>query len=102
MRRPIRKLRFSLVRSRTKMAISAGLYNLLQEAAHQRRDDPAVLYSLGWSAYATGKVNEARDLMQKVAAGDGNSHEISDAKKFLRFTMLDQDLKQLVAAEAEV
>jgi tetratricopeptide (TPR) repeat protein len=77
-------------------------YSLLQEAARQRRDDPAVLYSLGWSAYATGKVNEARDLMQKVAAGGGNSHEISDAKKFLRFTMLDQDPKQLVAAEAEV
>ena len=77
-------------------------YSLLQEAAHQRRDDPAVLYSLGWSAYATGKVNEARDLMLKVAAGDGNSHEISDVKKFLRFTMLDQDPKQLVAAKAEV
>ena len=59
-------------------------YSLLQEAARQRRDDPAVLYSLGWSAYATGKVNEARDLMQKVAAGDANSHEISDAKKFLK------------------
>jgi len=77
-------------------------YSLLQEAARQRRDDPAVLYSLGWSAYATGKVNEAQDLMQKVAAGGENSHEISDAKKFLRFTMLDQDPKQLVAAEGEV
>ena len=77
-------------------------YSLLQEAARQRRDDPAVLYSLGWSAYATGKVNEARDLMQKVAAAGGNSHEISDAKKFLRFTMLDQDPKQLVAVEGEV
>jgi len=77
-------------------------YSLLQEAARQRRDDPAVLYSLAWSAYATGKVNEARDLMQKVATLGGNSHEISDAKKFLRFTMLDQDPKQLVAAEGEV
>jgi tetratricopeptide (TPR) repeat protein len=77
-------------------------YSLLQEAARQRRDDPAVLYTLGWSAYATGKVNEAQDLMQKVAAGGGNSLEISDAKKFLRFTMLEQDPKQLVAAEAEV
>ena len=49
-------------------------YSLLQEAARQRRDDPAVLYTLGWSAYAMGKVNEARDLMQKVAAAGGNSH----------------------------
>jgi len=77
-------------------------YSLLQEAARQRRDDPEVPYTLGWSAYATGKVNEARDLMQKVAAGGGNRDEISDAKKFLRFTMLEQDPKQLVAAEAEV
>jgi Flp pilus assembly protein TadD len=77
-------------------------YNLLQEAARQRRDDPAVLYTLGWSAYAMGKVNEARDLMQKVAAADGNTAETADAKKFLRFTALNQDPKQLGAAEAEV
>ena len=58
-------------------------YSLLQEAAGQRRDDPAVLYSLGWSAYAMGKVNEARDLMQKVEAAGGGTAEIADAKKFL-------------------
>jgi tetratricopeptide (TPR) repeat protein len=77
-------------------------YSLLQEAARQRRDDPAVLYSLGWSAYAMGKVNEARDLMQKVAAAGGNTPEIADAKKFLGFTALDQDPKQLVEAKGEV
>jgi len=77
-------------------------YSLLQEAARQRRDDPAVLYTLGWSAYAIGKVNEARDLMQKVAAAGGNTAEISDAKKFLVFTALDEGPKQLVAAEGEV
>jgi tetratricopeptide (TPR) repeat protein len=77
-------------------------YNLLQEAARQRRDDPVVLYSLGWSAYAMGKVNEARDLMQKVAAAGGNTAEIADAKEFLKFTALDQDPKQLLAAEGEV
>ena len=77
-------------------------YSLLQEAARQRRDDPAVLYTLGWSAYAMGKVNEARDLMQKVAAAGGNTAEIADAKKFLAFTALDQDPKQVAAAEGEV
>ena len=77
-------------------------YNLLQEAARQRRDDPAVLYSLGWSAYAIGKVNEARDLMQKVAAVPGNSAEIANAKKFLRFAALEQDPTGLSAAEDEV
>jgi len=77
-------------------------YSLLQEAARQRRDDPAVLYNLGWSSYAMGKVNEARDLMQKVAAAGGNSAEIADAKKFLKFTALDQDPNQLGSAEGEV
>ena len=77
-------------------------YSLLQEAARQRRDDPAVVYTLGWSAYAMGKVNEARDLMQKVAAAGGNTAEIAEAKKFLAFTAVDQDRKQLVVAEGEV
>ena len=77
-------------------------YSLLQEAARQRRDDPEVLYPLGWSAYALGKTNEARDLMQKVAAAGGNTAQTPDAKKFLQFTALDQDPKQLSAAEGEV
>ena len=80
----------------------AWSYSLLQEAARQRRDDPTVLYSLGWSAYALGKVTEARDPMQKVAAAPGNTAEIADAKKFLRFTAFDLDPKQLPAAEGEV
>ena len=77
-------------------------YSLLQEAARQRKDDPVVLYSLAWSAYAIGKVNEARDLMQKVEAAGGNTANIADAKTFLKFTALDQDPKQLGAAETEV
>jgi Flp pilus assembly protein TadD len=77
-------------------------YSLLQEAARQRRDDPAVLYNLAWSSYAMGKVNEARDLMQKVAAAGGNSADIADAKKFLKFTALDQGPNQLGSAEGEV
>jgi tetratricopeptide (TPR) repeat protein len=77
-------------------------YSLLQEVARQRRDDPAVLYSLGWSAYAIGKVNEARDLMQKVAASGGNTADIADANKFLTFTAFEQNPKQLATAEDEV
>jgi tetratricopeptide (TPR) repeat protein len=75
-------------------------YNLLQEAARQRPDDPAVLYNLGWSAYAVGKVNEAHDLMQKVATAGTNNAENTEARKFLKFTALDQ--QQLPAAEAEI
>src|SRR5204863_3707137 len=49
-----------------------------------------------------GKLKEARDLMQKVAAAGGNTPEILDAKKFLAFTALDEDPKQVIAAEGEV
>jgi Flp pilus assembly protein TadD len=68
----------------------------------ERKDDPLILHDLGLSAYAMGKMNEARDLMQKVAAAGGNSAETADANKFLKFTALDQDPKQLGAAEGEV
>src|SRR5437773_4987766 len=44
----------------------AWSYNLLQEAARLRQNDPALLSDLAWSAYTLGKVNEARDAMQKV------------------------------------
>jgi tetratricopeptide (TPR) repeat protein len=77
-------------------------YSLLQEAARQNRGNPAVLHDLAWSAYALGKVNEARDLMQKVVAAGANTTESGDAEKFLMFTALDQDSKQLLAAENEV
>jgi tetratricopeptide (TPR) repeat protein len=89
-----------------KLAYQAGKfswsYSLLQEAARQRQDDPAVLYDLAWSAYAMGKVNEARDLMQKVAAAGGSTTAAADANKFLKFTALEQDPKQLSGAETEV
>src|SRR5207237_9043974 len=33
-------------------------YSLLQEAARQRQNDPALLRDLAWTAYSMGKVNE--------------------------------------------
>ena len=77
-------------------------YSLLQEAARQRQNDPAILHDLAWAAYSLGKVNEARDAMQKVLTIDPNSPQASDAKKFLVFTTLDENPNDLVAAEAEV
>jgi Flp pilus assembly protein TadD len=77
-------------------------YSLLQEAARQRQNDPAILHDLAWAAYSLGKVNEARDAMQKVLTIDPNSPQASDAKKFLVFTTLDGNPNDLVAAEAEV
>jgi tetratricopeptide (TPR) repeat protein len=77
-------------------------YSLLQEAARQRQNDPSILRDLAWAVYALGKVNEARDAMQKVLANNPDAAQAADAKKFLAFTALDDNPKQLVAAEVDV
>src|SRR4029450_3117850 len=58
-------------------------YSLLQEAVRQRPNDLSILHELAWAAYSLGKVNEARDAMQKVLANNPDSAQADDAKKFL-------------------
>jgi tetratricopeptide (TPR) repeat protein len=77
-------------------------YSLLQEAARQRANDPAILHDLAWAAYSLGKVNEARDAMQKVLANNPDSSQAANAKNFLALTALDENPKELTAAESEV
>jgi tetratricopeptide (TPR) repeat protein len=77
-------------------------YSLLQEAARQRANDPSLLHDLAWAAYSLGKVNEARDAMQKVLTNNPDSSQAADAKKFVAFTALDQNPKELTAAENDV
>lgn len=77
-------------------------YSLLQEAVRQRANDPAILHDLAWAAYALGKINEARDAMQKALMTGPDSPEAADAKKFLTLTVLDENPKELIAAESEV
>ena len=80
----------------------AWSYSLLQEAARQRQNDPAILHDLAWAAYSFGKVNEARDAMQKVLTNNPDSSQAADAKKFLALTALNENPKELTAAEAEI
>jgi tetratricopeptide (TPR) repeat protein len=77
-------------------------YSLLQEAARQRQNDPSVLYNLAWAAYSLGRVNEARDAMQRVLTAGAESSQAADARKFLAFTALDQNPKELIAGESQV
>jgi tetratricopeptide (TPR) repeat protein len=77
-------------------------YSLLQEAARQRAHDPSTLHDLAWAAYSLGKVNEAREAMQKVLANNADPARAADAKKFLGLTALDQNPKELMAAENDV
>jgi tetratricopeptide (TPR) repeat protein len=80
----------------------AWSYSLLQEAARQRQNDSSILHDLAWAAYGLGKVNEARDAMQKVLTNSPGSFQGADAKKFLALTELNENAKELIAAEAEV
>jgi tetratricopeptide (TPR) repeat protein len=77
-------------------------YSLLQEAVRQRQNDAALVHDLAWAAYSLGKVNEARDTMQKILTTAPESTEAGDAKKFLAVSALDEDPGRLAAAEAEV
>ncbi len=77
-------------------------YSLLQEAVRQRQNDPAILHDLAWAAYSLGKVNEARDTIQKLLADNPDAAQAADAKKFLALTALDENPKELMAAESDV
>ena len=80
----------------------AWSYSLLQEAARQRENDPSILHNLAWAAYGLGKVNEARDAMQKVLTNNADSSQAADAKKFLVLTKLSENPKELMSSEAEL
>ena len=80
----------------------AWSYSLLQEAARQRENDPSILHNLAWAAYGLGKVNEARDAMQKVLTNNADSSQAADAKKFLALTKLSENPKELMSSEAEL
>ena len=72
-RQPIPKSPPFLERSPTKAAISAGLTAFCRKLLVNAQNDPSVLRDLAWAAYSLGKVNEARDAMQKVVASGSNS-----------------------------
>jgi len=57
---------------------------------------------LAWAAYSVGKVNEARDVMQKAVTANPNSTQAADAKEFLALTAVNENSKELMAAENEI
>jgi tetratricopeptide (TPR) repeat protein len=77
-------------------------YSLLQDAARQRENDPLILHDLAWAAYSVGKVNEARDVMQKAMTANPNSSQAADAKEFLALTAVNENSKELMAAKNEI
>jgi uncharacterized protein HemY len=57
---------------------------------------------LAWAAYSLGKLGEAREIMQNAASTSSNFPEAADARRFLSLTALDENPKELLAAENEI
>ncbi len=77
-------------------------YSLLQESARQQKSDPDILRDLALSAYALGKVPEARQTMQRSLDAMPSGGQSEDAKQFMSMTALDQPSADPVPAEPEV
>jgi tetratricopeptide (TPR) repeat protein len=77
-------------------------YGLLQESVRKQVKDPTALDDLAVAAYATGKVPEAREAMQRYLAAGPKGEQSGEAKQFLAFTALDQPSTDAEAAEPEV
>jgi len=77
-------------------------YSLLQECVRNLPDDPTIASDFAWAAYSTGKVNEARQAMQRVADAPSAPAGAADAKLFLAMTALDVDDPIPGSAEGEV
>jgi predicted Zn-dependent protease len=77
-------------------------YSLLQDSARRLPNDAEVLYDFAWAAYSLGKVNEARQAMQRLLTAAPDSSQAGSAKLFVAMTPLDREGTDLVATESEV
>ena len=77
-------------------------YSLLQESARQQKSDPNVLHNLALSAYALGKVPEARQTMQRSLDQGIGTDQSEEAKQFLSMTALAQPSADVISAEPEI
>ncbi|MFL6594951.1 MAG: tetratricopeptide repeat protein, partial [Chthoniobacterales bacterium] len=60
-------------------------YSLLKESARQRLEDPVLQREYAWAAYDIGKIGEAKETMQRVAALASTGPDAEDAQRFLAF-----------------
>jgi len=77
-------------------------YSLLQESSRGLPDDLAVTRDFAWTAYSTGKTNEAQEGMRRVANGPPAAPERGEAALFLAMAALDSDDAVPLGAENEV
>jgi tetratricopeptide (TPR) repeat protein len=89
-----------------RIAFKNGDFNwsadLLQEASRGLSSDPNVLHDLAWSTYSLGKVENARDAMQRSLQASPDPATAEDAKSFLALTAAVSDPAALAASKPEV
>ena len=76
-------------------------YTLLQERVRAGVKDPAVLHDLALTAYALGKVSEARETMKECLAASPTDAQRKEAETFLALTALERPSPEAVASEAQ-
>jgi tetratricopeptide (TPR) repeat protein len=77
-------------------------YSLLHESARKNNQDAAVLHDLALTAYALGKVSEAREAMGRSLEAVPDGPQSDEAKRFLTFVALDQPSPEVVATGTKV
>ena len=77
-------------------------YDLLRESSRQLGSDPQVLHDLSWAAYSLGKVDVAREAMQRSLDASPSPDVAADAKSFLTLTALETNPADLAGAKPVV
>ena len=89
-----------------KIAYDAGnfswAYSLLQESSREHGADAQVFHDLAWAAYSLGKVQEAREGMERCLEASPEAQTAGDAKSFLALTAAEQDPAALAAARPQI
>lgn len=89
-----------------KIAFDAGnfswAYSLLQESSRQQGADAQVFHDLAWAAYSLGKVEEAREAMERCLTVAPENRIADDAKLFLALTTAEQDPGAIAATSAQI
>src|SRR5437868_5971387 len=77
-------------------------YSLLQESSRGLPDDLVLTRDFAWTAYSTGKTNEAQEGLRRVANGPPAAPERGEAALFLAMAALDSEDAVPPGAENDV
>jgi tetratricopeptide (TPR) repeat protein len=77
-------------------------YSLLQETSRQINSDPRVWHDLAWASYSLGKVDPAREAMERCLKISPDPEMAADAKSFLSLTDAQENATSLASKKSEI